>query len=98
MRTKIFHRTIALVCFLRGAFVSENPAREIMKTRKVSLILILVLAGSAVTAAVAIAASKVGPGECGAYKYWNKRECLDARNRPSAKTWAEEMLAKKWGP
>jgi hypothetical protein len=37
-----------------------------------------------------------GPGSCGQYMYWQKGTCADARNRPSSKTWVDEMLAKKW--
>ena len=48
------------------------------------------------TAAIAVAEN----GTCGAYKYHDEHtgRCVDARGKPSGKTWAEEMLAKKWGP
>jgi hypothetical protein len=65
---------------------------------KVSLAIGLVLAGLSITAVAALAASKAPAGQCGEYKYWHEGKCLDARNAPSGKTWADEMLAKKWGP
>jgi hypothetical protein len=38
-------------------------------------------------------------GTCGMFKYHapHTGKCVDARDKPSGKTWADEMLAKKWG-
>lgn len=58
---------------------------------------------SAVGATIALATASMAAAQdetCGAYKYHDEHtgRCVDARDKPSGKTWAEEMLAKKWAP
>ena len=58
---------------------------------------------SAVGATFELATATMAPAQdetCGAYKYHDEHtgKCVDARDKPSGKTWADEMLAKKWAP
>jgi hypothetical protein len=39
---------------------------------------------------------EAGGGSCGMYMYQRNGRCVDARNKPSGKSWSDEMLAKKW--
>jgi hypothetical protein len=50
---------------------------------------------SAAGSGVAVAASKCS-GTCGEHRYHHKGKCLDARNRPPAMSWSDQMLAQKW--
>lgn len=36
--------------------------------------------------------------QCGVYMYWQNGKCVDARDRPSGKSWGDEMLQNlgKW--
>ena len=58
----------------------------------------LALATLGAMVATAVARPRDDAGDCGPYKYWHDGQCLDARDKPSTKSWAEEMLAKPWHP
>jgi len=32
------------------------------------------------------------PGECGEYKYWHERHCVDARMKPSSVPWTQTVF------
>jgi hypothetical protein len=59
----------------------------------------LAILGAAITVMAAPIAS-AAETTCGVSKYHDEKsgKCVDARDRPSGKTWADELLAKKWGP
>jgi hypothetical protein len=48
------------------------------------------------TANVSVSAHAARPGSCSSYHYWNRGNCLDARNKPNPKPWHLQMLAKTW--
>ena len=60
--------------------------------------MVALAAAATVAGTHAIAEPKGEPGECGQYMYWHNGECTDARDKGSAKSWADEMLAKHLKP
>jgi len=65
---------------------------------KTAVLAALALVAFAAIVATAVAAPRDDAGDCGQYRYWRDGQCTDARDRPSSKSWAEEMLAKPWHP
>jgi hypothetical protein len=61
------------------------------------IMMVLALAGIGASGFVA-AQPRGAPGECGQYMYWDDGHCVDARDRKSTKSWADETLAKHWKP
>ena len=58
---------------------------------------------SAVVATVTVMTASVAAAQgetCGVYKYHDEQtgRCVDARDKPSEKSWADQMLEKKWAP
>jgi hypothetical protein len=58
---------------------------------------------SAVGATIMVMTATVAAAQnetCGVYRYHDEGsgKCVDARDKPTGKTWSEQMLEKKWGP